>query len=230
MKLSLFSLENQLDFGDKHVFVVCVTDRAQYRTISESIIRAISGEDATGLVTLSTNGEGASLTDVALSITDCYNFDFGQRQIVSKLHKIIGSDLANQIEEVQVALQGFSEARQVVQRFCDDLGFEILLREVEETQDLVKLFSPQVDSSSYKGVLERFFGLLDVVERLEIAQLLVTTNLGQFFSYEELDEIYKYLTHKRLFLLDLTSYRRERMNPRERVLMIDEDYSEFLIL
>ena len=101
-------------------------------------------------------------------------------------------------------------SKYILEEFGKDKGYKI------EEQELYK-------------IIDTVFSLIDVVEYLLVAKLLIFVNLKLYLSDDELNEIYKYAMYKKVNILLIETGEEKEPIKNEKILFVDSDYDEIIL-
>ena len=91
----------------------------------------------------------------------------------------------------------------------------------------VELNYLRIKANADEKIIEKLFKIVEFVQCLDLAKLIIIVNVKQYLDLDELVEFYKYCMYNNVKLLLLE--RGSEVSPlgRERILFVDEDYDEF---
>ena len=110
----------------------------------------------------------------------------------------------------------------------NEFPFEFNYKESIGIQEYLKLLGLKISNNKGK-IIDTVFSLIDVVEYLSVAKLLVFVNLKLYLSDDELNEIYKYAMYKKVNILLIETGEEKEPIKNEKILFVDSDYDEIIL-
>ena len=129
------------------------------------------------------------------------------------------------IEDYDKFLKISEHITEYVQELLFDEDFDLVQNNNIDPTDIFKAVSIEIDDSN-KGVSEKLLEYMAISERFMDTKLFIFVNLREFFSDEEVIQIYdKILLNKTKFII-IQSRLIKTIDCREVQYIIDEDYCE----
>ena len=209
MIMKIFSLENDIIFKEEYINVLQIQDKKLFANVINSLNDNINGiQNTKERIIILDNDTEIKMEKEALMVIDLFNFDFNQKKIQS--------DLFQKIEQLNV-LDVFNE-----------FPFEFNYKDSIGIQEYLKLLGLKI--SNNKGeIIDKIFSLIDAVEYLSVAKLLIFVNLKLYLSDDELNEIYKYAMYKKVNILLIETGEEKEPIKNEKILFVDSDYDEIVL-
>ena len=110
----------------------------------------------------------------------------------------------------------------------NEFPFEFNYKESIGIQEYLKLLGLKISNNKGK-ITDTIFSLIDVVEYLSIAKILIFVNLKLYLIDDELKEIYKYAMYKKVNILLIETGEEKEPLENEKILYIDSDYDEIIL-
>ena len=87
----------------------------------------------------------------------------------------------------------------------------------------------RIKANADEKIIEKLFKIVELVQCLDLAKLIILVNVKQYLDSDEIVEFYKYCVYNNVKLLVLE--RGSEVSPleRERILFVDENFDEFFI-
>ena len=92
----------------------------------------------------------------------------------------------------------------------------------------LKLLGLKISNNKEK-IIDTIFSLIDVVEYLSIAKLLIFVNIKLYLGNDEIQEVYKYAMYKKVNILLIETGEEKEPLENEKILYIDSDYDEIIL-
>lgn len=92
----------------------------------------------------------------------------------------------------------------------------------------MKLLGLKISNNKEK-IIDTIFSLIDVVEYLSIAKLLIFVNIKLYLGNDEIQEVYKYAMYKKVNILLIETGEEKEPLENEKILYIDSDYDEIIL-
>lgn len=92
----------------------------------------------------------------------------------------------------------------------------------------MKLLGIKISNNKEK-IIDTIFSLIDVVEYLSIAKLLIFVNIKLYLGNDEIQEVYKYAMYKKVNILLIETGEEKEPLENEKILYIDSDYDEIIL-
>lgn len=189
-----------------------------FRKTVFDLIDQCNGYD--GDFVLSENNEILDLSKVCVVVSDICRQDFINRDIRSKVQKILESEITEEDETISLLSSIEKFGAKVADSFKYPLKYKITL----QPADLVKLLGFEIDEEDAPP-FERLIDYLEIYENLLNRKLVVTVNLKEFFSDDEYYIFQKDLTNRQINVLMLERHTHSFDDPGHRTI-IDQDLCE----
>ena len=163
-----------------------------------------------------------------MCIRDRFNIDFNQKKIQSALYNKIEKIYKQEFERMSEFQTIFQKLQLNVLDVFNEFPFEFNYKESIGIQEYLKLLGLKISNNKGK-IIDTVFSLIDVVEYLSVAKLLVFVNLKLYPSDDELNEIYKYAMYKKVNILLIETGEEKEPLENEKILYIDSDYDEIVL-
>ena len=223
MIMKIFSLENDITFTEEYINVLQIQDKKLFTNVINSLNDNINNiEDTKERIIILDNDIEIKIEKEVLLIIDVFNIDFNQKKIQSALY--------NKIEKIyKHEFERMSEFQTIFQKLqLNIFPFEFNYKESIGIQEYLKLLGLKISNNKGK-IIDTVFSLIDVVEYLSVAKLLVFVNLKLYLSDDELNEIYKYAMYKKVNILLIETGEEKEPIENEKILYIDSDYDEIVL-
>ena len=144
--------------------------------------------------------------------------------------------LYNKIEKIyKQEFERMSEFQNVFQKLqlnvldvFNEFPFEFNYKESIGIQEYLKLLGIKISNNKEK-IIDTIFSLIDVVEYLSIAKLLIFVNIKLYLGNDEIQEVYKYAMYKKVNILLIETGEEKEPLENEKILYIDSDYDEIIL-
>ena len=164
----------------------------------------------------------------ALMVIDLFNIDFNQKKIQSALYNKIEKIYKQEFERMSEFQTLFQKLQLNVLDVFNEFPFEFNYKDSIGIQEYLKLLGLKI--SNNKGeIIDKIFSLIDAVEYLSVAKLLIFVNLKLYLSDDELNEIYKYAMYKKVNILLIETGEEKEPIKNEKILFVDSDYDEIVL-
>ena len=231
MILKIFSFENDIDFSKNHINVLQIQNKKLFVKMVSSFNNMCKGlsVECDEVITLLEQDEIVDFTKNVLFVVDFLNFDFNQRRIQTVLYQYIDKiiklepEILSNINNLQDSIH--IEFMSIMEEF----PFEILCKKDSSILDILKMYGIRIKANVDEKIIEKLFKLVELVQCLDLAKLIILVNVKQYLDSDEIVEFYKYCVYNNVKLLVLE--RGSEVSPleRERILFVDENFDEFFI-
>lgn len=223
MELSIFGLENKIVFDDSHVNILEIKDKKFFRKILFLLNNNVEEENE---IVLMDNSKRLSIEKEIYMIFDLYNIEYNSKKILNKLYTIIADNIKlsekSELDELVFKFRNF------LVKEINELPFEFEMKSDIEIEDILKSFTLKIDESCYFELIEKVEFLIDIIKEFKIAKILVLPNLKNYFTNEELIEIYKYAKYNEVYLLIVQNGVEENVLEYEKKYIIDDEFDDFI--
>lgn len=229
MIMKIFSLENDIIFKEEYINVLQIQDKKLFTNVINSLNDNINNiEDTKERIIILDNDIEIKIEKEVLMIIDVFNIDFNQKKIQSALYNKIEKIYKQEFERMSEFQTIFQKLQLNVLDVFNEFPFEFNYKESIGIQEYLKLLGLKISNNKGK-IIDTVFSLIDVVEYLSAAKLLVFVNLKLYPSDDELNEIYKYAMYKKVNILLIETGEEKEPLENEKILYIDSDYDEIVL-
>ena len=204
MKLKINGFANEFEFNDDKVNILVIKNTKYFSNIIQKLNNRINEVDCDEIFLLNDNDEELKIQKEMSIITDLFNTE--DTEIFDLILKI----------------------RKYIVRQTNELPFDFIMNEEVNLLDLLKLFHLRIDELEYETILKRIEFLIELNSTLDMFKIIVIPNLKIYLNDNELLELYKYSLYNNVNLLLIEKDFKEKLNY-ENVLIIDEDFNDYLI-
>ena len=229
MIMKIFSLENDIIFTEEYINVLQIQDKKLFTNVINSLNDNINNiEDTKERIIILDNDTEIKIEKEVLMFIDVFNIDFNQKKIQSALYNKIEKIYKQEFERMSEFQTIFQNLLLNVLDVFNEFPFEFNYKESIGIQEYLKLLGLKI--SNNKGeITDTIFSLIDVVEYLLIAKILIFVNLKLYLIDDELKEIYKYAMYKKVSILLIETGEEKEPLENEKILYIDSDYDEIIL-
>lgn len=229
MIMKIFSLENDITFTEEYINVLQIQDKKLFTNVINSLNDNINNiEDTKERIIILDNDIEIKIEKEVLMIIDVFNIDFNQKKIQSALYNKIEKIYKQEFERMSEFQTIFQKLQLNVLDVFNEFPFEFNYKESIGIQEYLKLLGLKISNNKGK-IIDTVFSLIDVVEYLLVAKLLIFVNLKLYLSDDELKEIYKYAMYKKVNILLIETGEEKEPLENEKILYIDSDYDELVL-
>ena len=229
MIMKIFSLENDIIFTEEYINVLQIQDKKLFTNVINSLNDNINNiEDTKERIIILDNDTEIKIEKEVLMFIDVFNIDFNQKKIQSALYNKIEKIYKQEFERMSEFQTIFQNLLLNVLDVFNEFPFEFNYKESIGIQEYLKLLGLKISNNKGK-IIDTVFSLIDVVEYLLVAKLLVFVNLKLYPSDDELNEIYKYAMYKKVNILLIETGEEKEPLENEKILYIDSDYDEIIL-
>lgn len=161
-------------------------------------------------------------------IIDVFNIDFNQKKIQNALYNKIEKIYKQEFERMSEFQNVFQNLQLNVLDVFNEFPFEFNYKESIGIQEYLKLLGLKISNNKEK-IIDTIFSLIDVVEYLSIAKLLIFVNIKLYLGNDEIQEVYKYAMYKKVNILLIETGEEKEPFENEKILYIDSDYDEIIL-
>lgn len=231
MILKIFSFENDIDFSKNHINVLQIQNKKLFAKMVSSFNNMCKGlsVECDEVITLLEQDEIVDFTKNVLFVVDFLNFDFNQRRIQTVLYQYIDKiiklepEILSNINNLQDSIH--IEFMSIMEEF----PFEILCKKDSSILDILKMYGIRIKANVDEKIIEKLFKLVELVQCLDLAKLIILVNVKQYLDSDEIVEFYKYCVYNNVKLLVFERGLEVSPLERERILFVDENFDEFFI-
>ena len=229
MIMKIFSLENDIIFTEEYINVLQIQDKKLFTNVINSLNDNINNiEDTKERIIILDNDTEIKIEKEVLMFIDVFNIDFNQKKIQSALYNKIEKIYKQEFERMSEFQTIFQNLLLNVLDVFNEFPFEFNYKESIGIQEYLKLLGLKISNNKGK-ITDTIFSLIDVVEYLSIAKILIFVNLKLYLIDGELKEIYKYAMYKKVNILLIETGEEKEPLEKEKILYIDSDYDEIIL-
>lgn len=229
MIMKIFSLENDITFTEEYINVLQIQDKKLFTNVINSLNDNINNiEDTKERIVILDNDTEIKIEKEALMFIDVFNIDFNQKKIQSALYNKIEKIYKQEFERMSEFQTIFQKLQLNVLDVFNEFPFEFNYKESIGIQEYLKLLGLKISNNKGK-ITDTIFSLLDVVEYLSVAKLLIFVNIKLYLGNDEIQEVYKYAMYKKVNILLIETGEEKESLENEKILYIDSDYDEIIL-
>ena len=229
MIMKIFSLENDMIFTEEYINVLQIQDKKLFTNVINSLNDNINNiEDTKERIIILDNDTEIKIEKEVLMIIDVFNIDFNQKKIQSALFQKIEKIYKHEFERMSEFQNVFQKLQLNVLDVFNEFPFEFNYKESIGIQEYLKLLGIKISNNKEK-IIDTIFSLIDVVEYLSIAKLLIFVNIKLYLGNDEIQEVYKYAMYKKVNILLIETGEEKEPLENEKILYIDSDYDEIIL-
>lgn len=229
MIMKIFSLENDMIFTEEYINVLQIQDKKLFTNVINSLNDNINNiEDTKERIIILDNDTGIKIEKEVLMIIDVFNIDFNQKKIQNALYNKIEKIYKQEFERMSEFQNVFQKLQLNVLDVFNEFPFEFNYKESIGIQEYLKLLGLKISNNKEK-IIDTIFSLIDVVEYLSIAKLLIFVNIKLYLGNDEIQEVYKYAMYKKVNILLIETGEEKEPLENEKILYIDSDYDEIIL-
>lgn len=211
----------QIKLDENIIPVITIENKALFRSAVLEIYNQIAGSKS-GSFVLSNNNQEIKFSNHVDIINDYININLNDRKILTKLYNLLKNKSLEDYDS-------FSKISEQITEYVQDLlfGEEFDLVQINniDSIDIFKAVSVEIDDSN-KCIPEKLLEYISISERFMDTKLFIFVNPREFFSDEEVIQIYnKILLNKTRFII-FQSRLIKPLDCREFQYIIDEDFCE----
>lgn len=171
------------------------------------------------------NDKLVNIKDIII-FNDILSFNFNDKTIITKLYNKLSKSIISNVEIDNELKKYFMKISNIL---YDEIEYYNVDIDLNEEIDLVKYFKLagiEFDNK-YNNLIDKFIDILEIYSEL-YDQIMIFINVLTYFSNEEIREILKYITYKKISVLFLeNSYNRSVYF--ENKYVIDDDFYDYII-
>ena len=229
MIMKIFSLENDMIFTEEYINVLQIQDKKLFTNVINSLNDNINNiEDTKERIIILDNDTEIKIEKEVLMIIDVFNIDFNQKKIQNALYNKIEKIYKQEFERMSEFQNVFQKLQLNVLDVFNEFPFEFNYKESIGIQEYLKLLGIKISNNKEK-IIDPIFSLIDVVEYLSIAKLLIFVNIKLYLGNDEIQEVYKYAMYKKVNILLIETGEEKEPLENEKILYIDSDYDEIIL-
>lgn len=229
MIMKIFSLENDITFTEEYINVLQIQDKKLFTNFINSLNNNINNiEDTKERIIILDNDTEIKIDKEVLMIIDVFNIDFNQKKIQNALYNKIEKIYKQEFERMSEFQNVFQNLQLNILDVFNEFPFEFNYKESIGIQEYLKLLGLKILNNKEK-IIDTIFSLIDVVEYLSIAKLLIFVNIKLYLGNDEIQEVYKYAMYKKVNILLIETGEEKEPFENEKILYIDSDYDEIIL-
>ena len=229
MKLKLFEYENSIEF-DNYINIICFENKKEFASKIEDLYRFCEGEEIPNKFALTDNGNLISLSKTCLLINDILGFNLNDKKVLQKIYYLIYENYKIEDESEMEFNNCINNLKIFFQKIMLSMDLDLNANYEVDLLDLMKVFKPSIDieDMTFKS---KIFNIIDLCSEVNLYKIIIFRNIKALFDISELEEIYKYSLYKKIHLLLLEQGDVSKVDSDyEKILFIDKDYDEHVIL
>ena len=222
-------VENDMIFTEEYINVLQIQDKKLFTNVINSLNDNINNiEDTKERIIILDNDTEIKIEKEVLMIIDVFNIDFNQKKIQNALYNKIEKIYKQEFERMSEFQNVFQKLQLNVLDVFNEFPFEFNYKESIGIQEYLKLLGLKISNNKEK-IIDTIFSLIDVVEYLSIAKLLIFVNIKLYLGNDEIQEVYKYAMYKKVNILLIETGEEKEPLENEKILYIDSDYDEIIL-
>ena len=216
-------------FTEEYINVLQIQDKKLFTNVINSLNDNINNiEDTKERIIILDNDTEIKIEKEVLMINDVFNIDFNQKKIQNALYNKIEKIYKQEFERMSEFQNVFQKLQLNVLDVFNEFPFEFNYKESIGIQEYLKLLGIKISNNKEK-IIDTIFSLIDVVEYLSIAKLLIFVNIKLYLGNDEIQEVYKYAMYKKVNILLIETGEEKEPLENEKILYIDSDYDEIIL-
>lgn len=222
MKLIHTMLSTELDINSQILNVLVHENPKELVDFIAQLTYALEGEESK--IRLVENGQLIKPVNKIDVILNLFDLDLNDKKIVNAITKRLTREL---LDNHAFSLhEKYGEMYGIVAEALNIFDNEIVVNENMDTSLLIKMFNPSVESV-YDSLLEKLIAYINLnVEMLDL-KCLIILHAEEFFSKDEIIQLFKHCRYKEVALLLIESRHRYKID-NEFCVIVDEDLCEIL--
>lgn len=222
MKIKFFEMENAVEFREGLISVLEIENKVLFKNAVLHLYKISQGEESDVAVSV-LNGDDAELLKNFELVTDI--FSINESAINNKIVKYLSAELENSEYRVEI-FEALEALKSKILHYFDDIPFELCYNDNVSIVDLLKDFSPKLDSQVNFNYLNALNNYLKAVKMLKINNLIVFVDVKKYLTDVELRQFYENVFMLDLAVLLIESTHAELIEGYEWKLQVDNDLYE----
>ena len=218
MKIMGFDIE--VDINKDKTNILVIDDHELFGSVCYDLNR----KDTEKVVFID-NDKLVNIKDIII-FNDILSFNFNDKTIITKLYNKLSKSIISNVEIDNELKKYFMKISNIL---YDEIEYYNVDIDLNEEIDLVKYFKLagiEFDNK-HNNLIGKFIDILEIYSEL-YDQTMIFINVLTYFSNEEIREILKYITYKKISVLFLeNSYNRSVYF--ENKYVIDDDFYDYII-
>lgn len=221
-------MDNDIEFLCEYVNVLEVENKDLYVKIVQSFHQIMDGFEPIEPIVLLDKNKELSLSKNITILYDPFNFEFNNKNIITKLYQVINEEIVNNLECKYEFDSLLKQLSRIILNVAAEFNWDYSYNDNVYPIDYLKVLNLKIEEQREQKVLDRLLNLIDILSEFKLSNLLILVNFKCYFQENELLEIYKYVKYKGICLLLIEPFKMEKVLPYELKLTIDSEYDEFL--
>lgn len=224
MKLVHPEFNYQIEFRENIVNLIVIEDKKVFREYVGELYSQCMELNDSGRFVLSNEEKEIKLSKKVEIILDFYSLDINNKKIITKVYnklKEISTEEDMYVETGKIN----SEIVRYVDKIVDISDYPLEFSIDIDIVDLFKMASVKF-LKDYTSELDRICDYINVVNEITGKDIFIFVNFRDFFELDELEEFYKFITYKKIFLIMIENEINDVCNEFEKVFVLDEDLCE----
>ena len=217
MKLVNARLGLELEFLENQVLNLTIESPERFSEVVYNLSKQVEGEE--GEFILSNAEKELLLEKKAVVIANPLGVTCDEKRIVSQIYKNLSEKISSDYSEEYAAVN--QQILQFMEKIINSSEYNLTLDVDFQATGLVKYCNVHMDSC-YDNFAEKFIEYLRALKMICNVDIVFVLNLKQYFSIEELKEIYKHCFYTKLSLMNLEGIKTDPIEG-DRYVILDKD-------
>ncbi len=215
-------IEEQIEFKENVINVLCIENKALFNEIVSDFLVQINGED--GDFILSEKGKELPIKKSVELVLSPFIMDFNSKKILSSIYGDLKEN-AYQQDYYANTVKLLSEISGYISNVVDEYKYPLEISEEINIEDVFKLASLKVDNSN-STLVDKIVDYVELVTTVLNVKLVVFVNLKSYIEEEQLGELYKTIINKKINVLLIENMMISSKIEGEKGIIIDKDLCE----
>lgn len=215
-------IEEQIEFKENVINVLCIENKALFNEIVSDFLVQINGED--GDFILSEKGKELPIKKSVELVLSPFMMDFNSKKILSSIYGDLKEN-AYQQDYYANTVKLLSEISGYISNVVDEYKYPLEISEEINIEDVFKLASLKVDNSN-STLVDKIVDYVELVTTVLNVKLVVFVNLKLYIEEEQLGELYKTIMNKKINVLLIENMMISSKIEGEKGIIIDKDLCE----
>ncbi len=215
-------IEEQIEFKENVINVLCIENKALFNEIVSDFLVQINGED--GDFILSEKGKELPVKKSVELVLSPFMMDFNSKKILSSIYGDLKEN-AYQQDYYANTVKLLSEISGYISNVVDEYKYPLEISEEINIEDVFKLASLKVDNSN-STLVDKIVDYVELVTTVLNVKLVVFVNLKLYIEEEQLGELYKTIMNKKINVLLIENMMISSKIEGEKGIIIDKDLCE----